>query len=94
MAILTKTYTVVCANSTAQALDENVISISGAVVQVSITGLVTTLTPVTGQPGTNQIQFAGSVGSPSSGLTMNAAPPVNTLLIVKAVPAAGNQQGY
>ena len=98
MAILTKTFKVICANSTVQAVSENIIGIGGAWIASTASlagvGIMTSLAVVTGTPGTTQVQFAGTVAAPSSAFTLGYSPVAGDLMMVDAVPAAGNLQGY
>ena len=93
MAILPKLYVFPTVASTAQNFPENIEQIQNLLL-ISTTGIITNLTPVTGAPGTTQVQFTGSVASPGAAFTMNASPGANALIVANAVPSAGNPAGY
>jgi hypothetical protein len=97
MAQTLKTYTVICANSTAQALDENVIGISSAWIASTSSlavGQGLTLSVTAASPAPTQYSFAGTVTSPTTAITLGYSPTAGVLMIVKAVPSAGNNLGY
>ncbi len=90
----TKTYIVtVSTSTTALAVDENIIQIASCMLATNaVPGAF--LTPVTGTPGATQVQFTGQAEPGSTAFTLSAAPATGSFLIIKAVPAAGNSQGY
>lgn len=89
-----KTYIVtVSTSTTALAVNENIIDIASCMLATN--GLPGTfLTPVTGTPGSTQVQFTGSVATPSKAFTLSAAPATGSVLFISADPAAGNPLGY
>lgn len=81
----------------AQVLDEAIVGITSA--QIASTsslavGQFTKLTPVTGAPTSTQIQFTGTVTSPSATVTLSAVPATNQQIVVKGRIAAGSLPGY
>ncbi len=93
MAILPKLYAFPTAASTAQNFPENIEQIQNLLL-ISTTGVITSLAPITGSPGTTQVQFTGTVTTPGAAFTLNASPGANALIVANAVPAAGNPVGF
>lgn len=97
MAKLVQGYPIrIAASTTAQVLPENAAGIENVWLQnvpSSAGAAGEFLTAVTGAPGTTQIQFAGTVETPTTALTLNSAPATGLLLILDYLPAAGNLSG-
>ena len=89
MVFKTNSYSVVLGTSATVTLPEDVVYVKSVteIAEGEASFSASSLSVVTGAPAAGQVQFAGTPASPSTTLTLNAAPATaGGLLLVEAVP--------